>query len=88
MVSGIIDFGDACVSDVDNDFYYLLEESEEELGREFGLKVLGYYGYADFSKIVRKADFHENYWCIEQILYEYGYADWVCEGLEKLKELS
>lgn len=89
-ISGIIDFGDAGVSDIDNDFYYLFEESDEELGREFGLKVLGYYGYDDVSKIVRKADFHENYWCIEQILYgyEYGYADWVREGLEKLKELS
>ena len=89
-VSGIIDFGDSCVSDADNDFYYLLEESEEEMGRDFGLKVLSRYGHPDIDKVLRKADFHESYWCIEQILYgyEYGYADWIHEGLEKLKELD
>ncbi len=46
-INGVIDFGDSCVSDIDNDFYCLLEESDEELGKEFRLKVLEYYGYKD-----------------------------------------
>ena len=86
-VSGIIDFGDACVSDLDNDFYYILEDSDEELGREFGIKVLDYYGYRDKERMLRKSDFHENYWCIEEIIYgfEYGYKNWIEEGIEALK---
>lgn len=89
-VSGIIDFGDSCVTDVDNDFYCLLEEAEEELGRDFGLKVLSYYGYEDVDRLLRKADFHESYWCVEQILYgyEYGYDDWIRQGMERIRSLE
>ncbi len=78
-ISGVIDFGDSCVSDIDNDFYCLLEETDEELGREFGLKVLEYYGYKDINKILRKSDFHEFYWMIEEILYGYEYKnqEWI-----------
>jgi len=88
-ISGIIDFGDSCVSDIDNDFYCLLEESDEELGREFGLKVLEYYGYKDINKILRKSDFHEFYWMIEEILYGYEYKnpEWIKEGIESIKKL-
>ena len=87
-LSGVIDFGDSCVSDIDNDFYCLLEESEEELGREFGLKFLSHYGYKDVDRLLRKADFHDRYWCMEQILYgyEYGYDEWISEGMKGLKE--
>lgn len=86
-VAGVIDFGDACVSDIDNDFYCLLEESDEELGRKFGIKVLEYYGYEDVNKVLRKSNFHEFYWMFEEIIYgyEYGYNDWIEEGLEKIK---
>ncbi len=89
-ISGVIDFGDACVSDIDNDFYCLLEDSDEELGREFGLKVLHYYGYEDISKIIRKSNFHEFYWMIEEILYgfEYGNLEWVKEGMESIRKIS
>lgn len=88
-ISGIIDFGDSCVSDIDNDFYCLLEESDEELGREFGLKVLEYYGYKDINKILRKSDFHEFYWMIEEILYGYEYKnqEWINEGMESIRKL-
>ena len=87
-VSGIIDFGDACVSDLDNDFYCLLEDSDEELGISFGLKVLKNYGCNDIERMFRKSFFHEKYWCIEQILYgyEYGYQNWIEEGLIALKD--
>jgi len=89
-ISGIIDFGDSCVSDTDKDFYCLLEESDEELGREFGIKVLKYYGYKNIDKILKKSDFHEFYWVFEEILYgyEYKYQEWIDEGLSKIKELS
>lgn len=89
-ISGIIDFGDSCVSDIDRDFYYLLEDSEEELGKEFGLKVLKHYGYNNIDRILRKAKFHEKYWTIEQIIYgyEYNYKDWIKEGIENLKNID
>ena len=87
-ISGIIDFGDSCVSDTDNDFYCLLEDSDEELGRCFGIKVLNYYGYDNIEKMLRKSDFHEFYWMFEKIIYgyEYNYNDWITEGLSELKE--
>jgi len=89
-ISGIIDFGDSCVSDIDRDFYYLLEDSDEELGKEFGLKVLEYYGYNNIDRILRKAKFYEKYWTIEQIIYgyEYNYKDWIKEGIENLKSID
>ena len=67
---------------------YLLEESEEELGREFGLKVLSRYGCRDVHRLLRKVDFHDRYWCVEQILYvyEYGYDEWISKGMKGLKE--
>lgn len=89
-VSGIIDFGDACVSDEDKDYYCLLEESDEEIGKEFGLKVLRYYGYNDLERIERKSNFNELYWCIEEIIYgyEYNYQNWIEEGLHNLKNMQ
>lgn len=88
-ISGVIDFGDSCVNDLDNDFYCLLEDSDEELGRDFGLKVLHYYGYRDIDKIIRKSDFHESYWMIEKILYGFQYKnqEWINEGIESIKKL-
>ena len=52
----MIDFGDSWVTDFDHDFYYLLEELDEELGRGFDLKVMKYYGYEDISKGIRKSN--------------------------------
>ena len=58
--------------------------------REFGIKVLKYYGYKNIDKILKKSDFHEFYWVFEEILYgyEYKYQEWIDEGLSKIKELS
>lgn len=67
-VVGIIDFGDAAVTDRDKDFVYLLEDSGEEIGREFGLKVLEYYNHPDMDIPVLKADLNGEYYPIEQIL--------------------
>ena len=65
---GIIDFGDVAVTDRDKDFVYLLENSHEEIGREFGLKVLEYYNHPNKDTAILKADLNDEYYPIEQIL--------------------
>ena len=65
---GIIDFGDAAITDRDKDFVYLLEDSHEEIGREFGLKVLGYYHHPNKDIPIMKADLNVEYYPVEQIL--------------------
>ena len=67
-VVGIIDFGDAAVTDRDKDFVYLLEDSDEEIGREFGLNVLEYYNHPNIAIPILKADLNDEYYPIEQIL--------------------
>lgn len=83
----MIDFGDACAGDTARDFYCLLEESEEEIGRAFGLRVLREYGIADPSELLKKSDFHEFYWMIEETLYGFDYQDseWIAGGLEAIR---
>ena len=65
---GIIDFGDVAITDRDKDFVYLLEDSDEELGREFGLKVLDYYNHPNKEIALLKADLNDEYYPIEEIL--------------------
>ena len=83
---GIIDFGDAAVTDRDRDFVYLLENSSEEIGREFGLKVLECYHHPDKDLAVLKANLNDEYYPIEQILG--GHArkldDMYNKGLNKI----
>lgn len=67
-VVGIIDFGDVAITDRDKDFVYLLEDSIEEIGREFGLKVLGYYNHPNITIPILKSDLNDEYYPIEQIL--------------------
>ncbi len=65
---GIIDFGDVAITDRDKDFIYLLEDSSEEIGREFGIKVLEYYNHPNKEIPILKADWNDEYYPIEQIL--------------------
>ena len=65
---GIIDFGDVAITDRDKDFIYLLEDSSEEIGREFGLRVLEYYNHPNKDIAILKADLNDEYYPIEQIL--------------------
>lgn len=65
---GIIDFGDVAITDRDKDFVYLLEDSSEEIGREFGIKVLEYYNHPNKEIPILKADWNDEYYPIEQIL--------------------
>ena len=67
-LSGIIDFGDVAITDADKDFVYLLEQSDEEIGREFGLKVLKYYNQTSVESAVWKSDLNDMYYPIEQTI--------------------
>lgn len=66
---GIIDFGDAGVIDEYCDFIYLLEDSKEELGHEFGEDVLRLYGNINIEKAWEYHDVAEQYSPIETIVY-------------------
>ena len=65
---GIIDFGDVAITDRDKDFIYLLEDSSEEIGREFGLRVLEYYNHPNKDIAILKANLNDEYYPVEQIL--------------------
>ena len=88
-VVGIIDFGDVAITDRDKDFIYLLENSSEELGRNFGLKVLDYYNHPNKDIAILKSDLNDEYYPIEQILG--GQAkelkEMYNEGLNKIKNI-
>ena len=66
---GIIDFGDAGIIDEYCDFIYLLEDSEEEIGQDFGLEILKLYGNIDIEKAKEYQDIVEQYYPIETIIY-------------------
>ena len=65
---GIIDFGDVAITDRDKDFVYLLEDSYQEIGREFGIRVLEYYDHSNKDTAILKADLNDEYYPIEQII--------------------
>lgn len=89
-LAGIIDFGDIAITDLDKDFVYLLEESDEELGREFGLKVLQYYKHKNIDAVVWKSDLNDIYYPIEQIVCgkTIGDEDIYNEGLDNLTNIE
>lgn len=66
---GIIDFGDAGIIDEYCDFIYLLEDSEEEIGKDFGEDILQLYGNIDINKAKEYQDIVEMYYPIETIIY-------------------
>lgn len=88
-VVGIIDFGDAAITDIDRDFIYLLEDSSEEIGRDFGTEVLKYYNHHNIDIPILKANLNEEYYPIEQILggQAMNLADMYNKGLNKIKNV-
>lgn len=84
-VVGIIDFGDVAITDRDKDFVYLLEDSNEEIGREFGLRVLKHYNHPNKDIAILKANLNDEYYPIEQILGEQAMelTNMYIKGLEK-----
>lgn len=89
-LSGIIDFGDVAITDADKDFVYLLEQSDEEIGREFGLKVLKYYNQTNIESAVWKSDLNDMYYPIEQTICgkNIGDNEMFNEGLNKIKKFK
>lgn len=87
-LAGVIDFGDACVTDIYCDFLYLLEKSEEEIEREFGLKVLKDYGLKEIETVIEYADLKEEYYPIETLLcgIKNNSKELWEQGLQLLKE--
>lgn len=85
-VVGIIDFGDVAITDRDKDFVYLLEDSNEEIGREFGLRVLKHYNHLNKAIAILKANLNDEYYPIEQILggQAMGLTNMYRKGLEKI----
>ena len=75
---GIIDFGDSVISDRDKDFLYLLEESDVEIGREFGFKVIDSYGKTNKNTALFKSDLNVEYRPIEEMIIGYN------RGLDRL----
>ena len=88
-VVGIIDFGDVAITDRDKDFVYLLENSDEEIGREFGLKVLEYYNHPNKEVALMKADLNDEYYPIELILGGESKCkqEMINEGFERLENI-
>ena len=66
---GVIDFGDSGIADEYCDFIYLLENSEEEIGRQFGLDILYLYGDINISAAIEYQELVDEYWPIETMVY-------------------
>lgn len=67
-LTGVIDFGDAVIGDPDNDFLCLLDNSTDDFGKDFGRRVLRYYGHPHPELAERKAEINDAYWPVQQIL--------------------
>lgn len=87
-LTGIIDFGDSGIIDEYCDFIYLLENSEEEIGQEFGEKILELYGNIDIEKAKEYRDIVEQYYPIETIVYgiKNNRQDFIEKGRKEIKK--
>lgn len=84
---GIIDFGDSGIIDEYCDFIYLLEDSEEEIGHEFGEDILRLYGDIDINRAKEYHDLVEQYYPIETIVYgiKNNKQDFIDKGIEEIR---
>ncbi len=84
---GVIDFGDSGIIDEYCDFIYLLENSEEEIGRQFGLDILYLYKDIDIGKAIEYQELVDEYWPIETIVYgiRNNKQDFIDKGRAELK---
>lgn len=85
---GIIDFGDSGIIDEYCDFIYLLEDSEEEIGKDFGEDILQLYGDIDINKAIEYQKIVEMYYPIETIIYgiKNNRDDFIKKGRKFLNE--
>ena len=88
VMTGVIDFGDSVVKEEYVDFVYLLEDSEEEIGKAFGKKVLKAYEYEDESLAIDYADLNDDYYIVECLIEGIKHEDKEIfdEGMKYLKE--
>ena len=86
--SGVIDFGDAGIIDEYCDFIYLLKDSEEEIGHEFGEDILKLYGNINAEKAKEYQRISEEYYPIETIVYgvKNNKKDFIEKGRKLIKE--
>ena len=84
---GVIDFGDSGIIDEYCDFIYLLEDSKEEIGKEFGEDILKLYGDIDIEKAKKYQEVTEQYYPIETIVYgiKNKRKDFIDKGRKKLQ---
>jgi len=68
QLAGIIDFGDSSITNEYCDFLYLLEDDDEEIERDFGLKVSKYYGLKEVNTVLQYADLKAEYYPIETLV--------------------
>lgn len=85
---GIIDFGDSGIIDEYCDFIYLLEDSNEELGKDFGEDILKLYGDIDIRKAEEYQYIVDEYYPIETIVYgiKNNRKDFIEKGRKVLNE--
>ncbi len=85
---GIIDFGDSGIIDEYCDFIYLLEDSTEEIGKDFGKDILKLYGDIDIKKAKEYQELVNKYYPIETIVYgiKNNRKDFIEKGRKILNE--
>lgn len=87
-LTGIIDFGDSGIIDEYSDFIYLLEDSTEEIGKDFGKDILKLYGDIDIRKAKEYHELVNEYYPIETIVYgiKNNRKDFIEKGRKILNE--
>ena len=66
---GVIDWGGAAIVCKYAEFSYILSDSEDEIGRDFGLKVLEYYKEIDVEKAIEYSNIHKMEYPITELVY-------------------
>lgn len=89
-LAGVIDFGDFVVGDPDNDFLCLLDISNDDFGKDFGRRVLKYYGHKYPDVAERKAELNDLYYPCQQIIYGFKRKNRIqlLRGFNSLKSID
>ncbi|KWX78551.1 hypothetical protein AMQ84_09330 [Paenibacillus riograndensis] len=84
VLTGIIDFGDAAISDPDYDYLYLLEDC----GEPFTRQVMAHRGEADLDARLQKISLFVTFDQVRYLLegLESGDPDWIREGFEAVEQ--
>jgi aminoglycoside 2''-phosphotransferase len=83
-LSGIIDFGDLCVTDPDYEYVYILEDGGEEFTRD----VLKGCGHKDLETTIEKVSLFVTFDHLRYVMEGVRRNDeaWILEGISALKE--